>query len=184
MAFDSWLLESSPCLHWGWAPAFFVFVTNSGNVAVLATLVAAGWIGCALTGRRRAGQALLLAGLGSLLIDCSIKFLVGRVRPDVAWRLIEVPQYPSFPSGHALGGLAVYATLGWVLRGRVGLALGAAWGVMIGLSRVLVGVHYPTDVLAGMAIGAGITAAAVHVAGEKAGQGRRSPEGEPAREGT
>ncbi len=165
MAFDTFLLDAAPGLHGPWMSSLLVYITTSGNIAVLVTLIACGMFLMFRAGRRRAAWALLLAGLSAVVIDCSLKFAIGRARPDVPWRLIDVPPYPSFPSGHAMGGLAVYATLGWVLRGPAGLALGASWGTLIGLSRVLVGVHYPTDVLAGLILGVAITASAVRLAG-------------------
>jgi len=91
------------------------------------------------------------------------KVLVGRARPIVDDPISHSPGY-SFPSGHAFNA-AVVATavvfLLWPLLGRVGhrvsVALAVVGVLLVGLDRVFLGVHFPSDVLAGFLLGAGIT---------------------------
>lgn len=108
------------------------------------------------------GSLLVVATLaGAGLLDVSLKLAFGRDRPAGFFDSYPAPESYSFPSGHALfatcffGGLAVLAThrLGslWI-RLAVWIAALLAVG-LIGVSRVYLGVHYPTDVAAGYAVG-------------------------------
>jgi len=114
--------------------------------------------------RRRPNRSILLFLLlvegGQVLLANLVKVLVGRERPDID-RLMSVAQF-SFPSGHTTTAAATYAALALLLgRGRshhVRVALaGTAAGVtaLVAGSRVLLGVHWVTDVLAGAALGWG-----------------------------
>lgn len=109
----------------------------------------------------------LLAALAPLVTDW-IKVVVGRARPVWVDPLGAEPTY-SFPSGHATGGLAVYAgcgiALALVLRDRRWawvLALAStALGLAIGVSRVVLGVHWPSDVVGGWCVAVAVAAALV-----------------------
>jgi undecaprenyl-diphosphatase len=105
--------------------------------------------------RFRAG-ALLATLAGTSAVVATIKTLAGRVRPYQALTLaqhvpFEQPTDPSFPSGHAAGSFAFAAFIGASNR-RAGLAL-AGLASLIALSRVALGVHYPSDVAAGALLG-------------------------------
>ncbi|KAA9332441.1 phosphatase PAP2 family protein [Hymenobacter busanensis] len=101
---------------------------------------------------RRESVELLAAVAGAALLNQLLKIGFGRVRPLSA--LLAQPGL-SFPSGHAMIGLALYGMLAWQLRrhGRhpVWAAVLLLWAVLIGLTRIYLHVHYPTDVLAGFA---------------------------------
>jgi membrane-associated phospholipid phosphatase len=104
--------------------------------------------------RRREAVEIFAAIAGSALLNQLLKQAFGRVRPLSA--LIPQPGL-SFPSGHSMVGLALYGMLAWQLwrHGRhpvwaVLLLLGA---LFIGLTRIVLHVHYATDVLAGFAAG-------------------------------
>jgi membrane-associated phospholipid phosphatase len=110
---------------------------------------------------RREWTRTAVFGLGLYSIHWIVPFLKGlieRPRPEFA----DVDGF-SFPSGHAFGAAAVYGLLGLLLlrvwaesRWRWVWAI-AVWSLipLVGLSRIMLGVHYPSDVLAGIAIGLG-----------------------------
>ena len=89
------------------------------------------------------------------MIGSVIKLLVQRVRPVVEDPLSQAPGY-SFPSGHALNiavAGSVTVLLIWPLLGRTGrrlaVAIAVVAGLAVGLDRIFLGVHFPSDVLAG-----------------------------------
>ena len=125
-----------------------------GSVLVAAALWA--------TGHRRTALFVLVARVGALVLSTGLKQVVGRARP-----VFDTPVASelglSFPSGHALGGsafwLAVAVAAVSVTRGRrAWLALAIAVSLLVAASRVLIGVHYASDVVAGLVLGAGWTA--------------------------
>ncbi len=131
-------------------------VTSLGSWPVL-LLLSLAVIGYLLLVRAWGAAVLVVAALaGAGLFSQLLKDVFQRPRPDLVPHLDEVVTY-SFPSGHSMLAASVYLTLGLLLarllaRRRLklyvfGVAI-AATG-LVGLSRVFVGVHYPTDVLAG-----------------------------------
>lgn len=119
-------------------------------VAALA-LPALLWWGLQL---RREAVEIFAAVAGSALLNQLLKGFFGRVRPLTA--LVYQPGL-SFPSGHAMIGLALYGMLAWQLwrhgRHPFWAVLLLLWAVGIGLTRIYLHVHYATDVLAGFAAG-------------------------------
>ncbi|MDG4824011.1 phosphatase PAP2 family protein [Asanoa sp. WMMD1127] len=110
--------------------------------------------------RIRLAVYLVIAGLGALVLDPTIKLLVGRLRPVVDVPVAHAPGN-SFPSGHALGSFVVYGSLLLVFLPAVPRrwrpAVIAAVGTLvalIGVSRIALGVHFVSDVLAGWLLGA------------------------------
>ena len=106
-------------------------------------------------GRTRAAIALAAAAIGAEMLDQILKAIFHRVRPDAFFGLPQPENY-SFPSGHALASACFYGAFAAILAaGGARKALCWAGGVtaplLIGFSRVYLGVHYPTDVLAGYA---------------------------------
>jgi undecaprenyl-diphosphatase len=136
-------------------------VTALGSVAVL-TLVTVAAIGYLVMIRRR-GAALLLASCvgGGVALSSLLKALFGRPRPDLVAHGADVFT-ASFPSGHAMLSTVTYLTLAAVLarlqpQHRVKvylLAVGIVVALLVGASRVYLGVHWPTDVVAGWSLGA------------------------------
>lgn len=144
-----------------WIENFFLNVTSLGSTAVL-SLMTLSIIGYLLATRRRAAAALVFVSvLGGILLPSLLKAGFDRPRPDVALHLATVYS-ASFPSGHTTAATATYLTLGALLarvqpRRRLKLYLlsvAILLVLLIGVSRVYLGVHWPTDVLAGWGVGA------------------------------
>jgi undecaprenyl-diphosphatase len=108
---------------------------------------------------RRPAFGLAIVMAGAVVWDNGLKVAFHRVRPEVFFGVI--PETLSFPSGHALFNLSFYGALAAVFvclmssrALRIGIWIGVTFLVLgIGLSRVYLGVHYPTDVLAGFLVG-------------------------------
>lgn len=140
-------------------------VQASHVLADLGSLRVAAWVAVAgvllLLARRRYWQALTLGLLAVLapLVTNLIKPLVARERP--IWDLyLATEDTLSYPSGHATGGIAVYVAVGVavgsLLRSRVSGAFVVftftLLGIAIGLSRMVLGVHFPSDVVGGWSV--------------------------------
>jgi undecaprenyl-diphosphatase len=143
-----------------WLPGAVRDITALGSAPVLVLFVLA--VAGALAARRQYHAVLLLlaATVGGILLNDVLKGLFGRPRPDTALHLTDVRSL-SFPSGHAMESAIIYLTLaalmarlvqGRTLRLYV-LAVAALVTLLVGLSRVYLGVHYPSDVLAGWTAG-------------------------------
>lgn len=136
-------------------------ITALGGTAVLVMLTLA-VLGFLLLSRRW-GAALFvsLSMLGGTLLSNAMKHFFDRDRPDLVPHAVEVSS-ASFPSGHAMLSAVAYLTLGALLaevlpQGRYRVYL-LGWALfltlLVGTSRVYLGVHWPTDVLAGWCLGA------------------------------
>jgi undecaprenyl-diphosphatase len=137
-------------------------------VLVAVTTLAAALL---LRGRDRLGAVqLLISAIGGGLLVRGAKMIVARPRPEVVDRVVEVTGY-SFPSGHSMGAAAVFLTLALVLRRHLPprwwwpvMAASAVLVAAIALTRVYLGVHFASDIAAGVAFGAAwvlVVAAAV-----------------------
>jgi membrane-associated phospholipid phosphatase len=110
----------------------------------------------AVTGHRRSAADVLAIGTLAWAVAQASKTRVKRQRPyesDGVRRLIRRPTGSSFPSGHATVGVAVFSLLAARARGTRTRALLATIASFVPVSRVYVGVHYPTDVIGGAGIG-------------------------------
>jgi len=124
-----------------------------------------------MRGERREAAAWLVVGALVGGVPELLKLVTDRPRPAL-WTPLLPTSGSSFPSGHAVAGMAFYPLLGWLLlRGRglrlAGYALGMLVGAFIGVGRLYAGAHWPSDVAAGWAIGAGLSLAAIHWLGRK-----------------
>ena len=164
-------------INQGWAGAGLDAMMPVVGTVGLALCPAAG-VALVAAGRRRRderlgrlGWALLAALAVGLALTLLTQYVALRARPEGV-RLIEPrPNFPSFPSGHAMAVFATATVLGLGLGRRAGWpALGLA--VMVSVSRVYQGHHYPTDVVAGAALGAGVGAAAFGLVVRREGAGR------------
>ena len=159
-------------------------VTLAGSTLVLSVVIAAAALLLALRRRWRLAGYLVATGAGALVLDPVLKVLVGRLRPVVAHPVAHAPGN-SFPSGHSLGSIVCYGALFLVFvpvargRWRTRFAIvTAALVAAIGISRVLLGVHYVSDVAGGWAIGIawlGLTTFAFELTRRAAGQPASHP---------
>jgi undecaprenyl-diphosphatase len=143
-----------------WLPETARDVTAIGGPLVLwlATFAVAGFL--ALDRRYAAMGFLLVATLGGWALSLVLKSAFERPRPELVPHLMRV-YFSSFPSGHSMMSAVVFGTLGSLLSSMVTkrrlkfyfLGLAATLSVLVGASRVYLGVHYPTDVLAGWSAG-------------------------------
>ncbi len=140
--------------------------THLGDGGLLFLVIAVGLL-CFPRTRRAGVTALVALALGGLCTNVILKHLFARPRPwlDVAGLLplIEEGDPNSFPSGHTCAAFAFAAAVQTGLPRRWGQVLAWCAAALMGLSRLYVGVHYPSDVLAGAAVGAlcGLAAAAL-----------------------
>jgi len=106
----------------------------------------------ALRGRKRESLFAGIAFGGSALLNIATKHYFARARPDF-WLSLAPETSFSFPSGHAMGSMtlaAVLAMLAWNTRWRWPvLVVAGAFALLVGASRVYLGVHFPSDILAG-----------------------------------
>ncbi|CAN5176433.1 hypothetical protein BH18ACT12_BH18ACT12_09870 [soil metagenome] len=152
--FAKWLHEhgSDPLVR------VFDVITLAGNGVVLFVVVTA--IGIVLLRRTRPNEAavIALAFAGSMVLNALLKLAFQRARPELAF--VELDTY-SFPSGHAAVSTATFATIAFLLgrryrslRACVLIALGALVAILlVGFSRLYLGAHYLSDLLAGMSFG-------------------------------
>jgi membrane-associated phospholipid phosphatase len=132
--------------------------TTLGAYASIGVAAAAVTAWCLRSGGRKAALVVVVTTVGSMLLTSGLKLLFRRTRPDLFFE-VAMPETWSFPSGHSLVSLASYGTMAIVvarlaprLRGPLAV-LAPLFIVMVGVSRVYLGVHWPTDVAAGFACG-------------------------------
>lgn len=159
---DQPLLDASVDLRSGWLDTAVTAYTDVGGVVGMPVLAVSLMVLLAV--RRRSWTPVILvcaAGLGSLLMTIAGKDLVGRTRPPLS---LAVPPYehsPSFPSGHTLNAVVISGVIAYLLvlrrrsrRGRVlTVTLATVFALTMGLSRVFLGHHWFTDVLAAWVLG-------------------------------
>ncbi|GAA3114907.1 phosphatase PAP2 family protein [Rhizobium viscosum] len=144
----------------GWLVHAMGDITSLGGVTVLTILTLLATAYLLLDRKTVIAVFLFLSVLSGWLASTGLKIIVARARPDVVPHLVDVNDL-SFPSGHAMVSAVTYLTLGALLartqRFRATrifvMAAGIFLAVIIGLSRIYLGVHYPTDVVAGWVAG-------------------------------
>lgn len=143
-----------------WLTPLIVGVSAIGGTVSMTALVLVGVTALTITHRRAEAAVVLIAFAGSGLLEWGFKHLYERSRPPVADQLVVETTY-ALPSGHTLDATVVLGVLAAVVVLharrvvlRVGAAAAAALGaVLIGLSRIYLGVHWATDVLTGWLLG-------------------------------
>jgi len=146
----------------GW-PVDLAHVVGLVTAPFWSTLAAAALVIVLLLVHHRAAAGLLaMSGMTGVAVSEIIKAVMGRARPPGA-ETFESDLDKSFPSGHAMVGIYLYMAAGLVLI-HLGRAAGRRWlevvgrilvvsGPLIGLSRLILGVHWPSDIIAGWALG-------------------------------
>lgn len=155
IGFDSWLLlalRSQATTSWTMAMTAISFL-GSTLMVTLVTIVIIGW----LAAKRRVREALTVAFMigGAAVINTLLKLSFQRQRPTILQALVSEQSF-SFPSGHAMASAAlacVVVYLAWQSKYRwLAVVLGVIYVGAVGLSRVYLGVHYPSDVVAGWCV--------------------------------
>ena len=166
-AFDEMVLRAlrspgdpgEPIGPW-WVQVMFVDITSLGGTTVV-TLITLAVLGYLMFGGKRAAALLVLISVaGGAGVSSLLKLGFDRPRPDLVAHLVEV-QTLSFPSGHAMVSAVTYLTLGALLAQVQGrrrlkayiLGVAVVLTLLIGISRIYLGVHWPTDVVAGWCAG-------------------------------
>jgi undecaprenyl-diphosphatase len=166
-AFDTKILQAlrspddpSKPIGPAWLEGVLLDLTAIGGPTVLALVVLAVIGFLWLQGRFRTGLFVAVTAFSGELVSTALKHEFNRPRPTIVPHLREVFS-SSFPSGHAMESAIVYLTLGTILM-RVAdsrltkmycLGIAVMLTVLVGVSRVYLGVHYPTDVIGGWIIG-------------------------------
>jgi len=141
-----------------WFTAAMRFVTYFGSTIVISSLSVCAVITFYLVKWRRDALLLLVTMAGAMGLNATLKLSFQRVRP-VPFFDIAAPSSYSFPSGHTLFSFCLFGTLAVIFSRRVqGVwTRRAVWAavavivILVGFSRIYLGVHYPSDVLAGYA---------------------------------
>jgi undecaprenyl-diphosphatase len=134
-------------------------VTSLGSFSLLGLIAIAVVIQLVLNGQRYVALYLATAVIGGTIISTVLKMVFDRPRPDLA--ALSNVFTASFPSGHATVSAVVYLTIGAILAEATSLprlkvfygGLAIFLTFIVGISRIYIGVHYPTDVLAGWLLG-------------------------------
>lgn len=146
---------------------FWKFITHSGDRYVVILLGIILLLKKSL--REKYGVKFAIAALSSTALYQIMKYIFQRPRPDLALRLIEQGGY-SFPSGHSMNclvsyGILIYLLLRYCENRRLAKLLSFGLGlltILIGFSRVYVGVHYPTDIIGGWSLGIAVLVAMIY----------------------
>jgi undecaprenyl-diphosphatase len=166
--FDEWLLlalrspgDLADPIGPKWFEEMMRDITALGGTAVLTLGVLAVTGFLALTRKTHAAVTVLVSVVSGMVLSQAIKWAYARPRPELVPHGMETYS-ASFPSGHSMMAAVVYLTLGALLarhqaqpRMKVYVLVVAVFlTVLVGLSRIYLGVHWPTDVLAGWCLGA------------------------------
>jgi undecaprenyl-diphosphatase len=143
-----------------WVETMCRDITSLGSPAVLTLITIAAVSYLWIDGKRATALFAALSIVGGAIVVSLLKFGFARPRPELVSHLVNVNSF-SFPSGHAAMAAVTYLTLGALLA-RVQkrplmklyvLAVASILVLLVGFTRVYLGVHWPTDVLAGWCIG-------------------------------
>ncbi len=153
-----------------WLDPVFLWIPYAGTNYTLVPFIAAAAVLLWLRGHRFPALHLFIIQLGSWTLNPALKFLLDRPRPDL-YPLRGQFAFPSYPSGHSIAVTSVLFTAAYV-QWRVS---GARWGFVVAAivfllnqySRLYLAVHYPTDIIGGMLIGAVWLASGIAIFGPR-----------------
>lgn len=152
LPFDTMVLEK---IHQFAGPALdqmFLFITSLAGAAVIASIALLLSVIYYLRHEIYNSIYIMLSLGGTFLLNIGLKYFFRRSRPDL-WTLLVVEKDYSFPSGHSMISMAlalVFIVLAWHTRARwAAIVTGIVYVGAVGLSRLYLGVHYPTDVAGG-----------------------------------
>lgn len=152
--FDKPILLAAHALASAGLNRLFIVVTNAGYLYGVVPFDIVLVLALLFLRRRRETVFALFAIVGSALLNVAAKHAFLRARPTL-WQSIVHANGSSFPSGHAMGSMTlslVLILLAWPTRWRWPVVvLGALFVLLVGFSRVYLGVHYPSDILGGWA---------------------------------
>lgn len=168
--FDEAVLRRLDAIDAPWLDTALLEITALGNGTVVLALATVAATFLWLTRHRYSAGLLVAATLGGIVLNNLLKAYFDRPRPQVvSWGTHVATS--SFPSGHATSAIVVYATVAYLIATlqrrawvrAATLAVAALVVLLIAASRLFLGVHYPSDVVAGLVIGLAWTAFCVAV---------------------
>ncbi len=138
--------------------ALMRFITMLGSTLFLSSLCVSVFVIFIIKNWKRAAILLMTTMAGAVILNFALKVSFGRVRP-VPFFDTPLPDSYSFPSGHSLYAACFYGVLAWLVTARIQnkslriliWSFAVSLALLIGLSRIYLGVHYPSDVIAGCA---------------------------------
>lgn len=158
--FDDAVMQWAAAHRVPWIERVFIEITALGTGTVVISIVGVSAMFLWLTRHRYSSALLLASTCGGLIVNNVLKLIFMRERPQF-FEWVAHASSSSFPSGHAMSAAIVYGTVGYLAarlqrrRWARWLTLGVAFVliVLICASRVYLGVHYPSDVVAGLVLG-------------------------------
>ncbi|MBM9605016.1 phosphatase PAP2 family protein [Desulfopila inferna] len=143
-----------------WLPASMEEITALGGITIICVAATITIIFLLVLGRYQTAMVMFCSSFGGIGLSFALKYLFARPRPDESLHMVMTETF-SFPSGHAMSSAVVYLSLAGLLakvqRQRnvkiFTLAVAVLLVFLIGISRIYLGVHYPTDVLGGWSVG-------------------------------
>ena len=160
LSVDTYVLDALYALRTVFGSQVFIVISEFGSeITIFGIMLATGlW----LVARKRIADAagLVVAVCGSGAAIVVLKYVVDRTRPDLMYQAYTEGPFYSFPSAHAGLSMALYAYLAYlllqsapILRTRIVIIILPTLALLVAFSRLYLGVHYLSDVLAGVAIG-------------------------------
>ena len=178
---DATILAAISSLRRPWLTGIAIDLTALGSITLVTLISLISFCVLLLLRDRLAASQLLLNSAGAALLTTLTKHFIERTRPETVEHLVQVTGF-SYPSGHSLVAASLYLTIAILTAhhlpttgGRVLLFfIALAVIFLVGMSRMYLGVHYPTDVASGVCLG--LAWALLLAAGFSKSKRRRSPE--------